>query len=144
MSETTAAPTYRKPLPNLDDPEYAPFWQAAKEHRLVMQRCSACGHVRWPAGPVCTECLSLEHEWAELSGRGELFSWTSFHQGYHPEWAKETPYNVSMVKLEGGPIMLTNVTGVDDAELRLGLPLEVWFDDVTDEVSIPKFRPTRS
>ncbi len=132
---------YRKPLPNLEDPQYAPFWAAAKEHRLVMQRCTECGHVRWPANPNCTECLATGVEWAELSGRGELYSWTNFYQRYHPEWANEAPYNVSMVKLEEGPVMLSNVTGVEDADLDVGIALEVWFDDVTDEASIPKFRP---
>jgi uncharacterized OB-fold protein len=132
---------YKKPLPNLDDPAYAPFWAAAKRHELAMPRCTSCGHVRWPMNPACTECLAPEFEWATLSGRGELFSWTNFYQQYHPEWGKEAPYNVSMVKLPEGPVMLTNVTGVDDADLRLGMPLEVWFDDVTPDVSIPKFRP---
>lgn len=138
---TTEPGEYRKPLPNLEDPLYAPFWDAAREHRLVMQRCTECGHVRWPANPACTECLATDYEWADLSGRGELFSWTTFHQRYHPEWANEAPYNVSMVKLAEGPVMLSNVTDVADADLAIGMALEVWFDDVTDEVSIPKFRP---
>lgn len=139
----TATTDYAKPLPNREDPQYAPFWEAAKGHRLVMPRCTQCGHIRWPANPVCTECLAPDFEWAELSGRGELFTWVNFFQGYHPEWAKETPYNVSLVKLEEGPVMLTNVTDAADEDLKIGLPMEVWFDDVTDEVAIPKFRPRR-
>jgi uncharacterized protein len=141
MAETTTETEYRKPLPNLEDPHYAPFWAAAKEHRLVMQRCTACRHIRWPVHPFCTECLSPDVEWAELSGRGELFTWTRFFQGYHPEWAKETPYNVCLVKLEEGPIMLSNMVDVTHEDLRVGMPVEITFDDVTPEVSIPKFRP---
>lgn len=132
---------YKKPLPDVSDPTWAPFWEAAKRHQLAMQHCVDCGHLVWPAGPVCTECLSANLEWRDLSGRGTLFTWTRFHQGYHPEWAKETPYNVSLVMLEEGVIFLTNVTNVADDDLSLGMPLDVWFDDVTDEVSIPKFRP---
>lgn len=132
---------YRKPLPNTEDPLWAPFWQAAKRHELSMQRCQDCSHVVWPAQSFCTECLSSRLEWTALSGRGELFTWTHFHQGYHPEWAKETPYNVSLVKLEEGVIFLTNVVETEREDLRLGMPLEVVFDDVTESVSIPKFRP---
>ncbi|MEE8421814.1 MAG: Zn-ribbon domain-containing OB-fold protein [Dehalococcoidia bacterium] len=135
---------YTKPLPRIDeqtDPDSRAFWEAAGEHRLVMQRCSQCGHIRWPIGPVCTQCLAEQFEWQTLSGRGELHSWVNFYQPFHPEWAKEAPYNVSLVKLEEGPIFLSNVVECDDSELAVGAALELVWEDATDEISIPKFRP---
>lgn len=136
-----ATTEYRKPLPNLEDPAWAPFWAAAKQRRLSMPRCQECRHVVWPVQPSCTECLSPRLAWEDLSGRGELFSWVHFHQGYHPEWAKETPYNVALVRLDEGIVFLTNLVDCDREALRLGMPLEVVFDEVTETVSIPKFRP---
>ena len=135
------AVAYNKPLPNLDDPLWAPFWAAAKRHQLAMPACQDCGHVVWPVQPSCTECLSPRLEWRDLSGRGELFTWTHFHQGYHPEWAKETPYNVSLVKLDEGVVFLTNVVGCEREDLKVGMAVEVTFDDVTSTISIPKFKP---
>lgn len=134
---------YTKPLPNLEqaDDESRAFWAAAHEHRLVMQRCIECGHIRWPIGPVCTQCLAEGFEWQTLSGKGELWSWVNFYQPFHPEWAKEAPYNVAIVRLEEGLLFLTNVVGCEDADLSVGMPLEIVFEDATEEVSIPKFRP---
>ncbi len=135
---------YNKPLPQIDertDPDHRAFWEAAKEHRLVMQRCSDCGHIRWPTGPVCTSCLSESWEWHDMSTKGELWSWVNFYQPFHPEWAKEAPYNVSLVKIENGPLFLANVVECEDSDLAVGMSVELIFDDVTDEVAIPKYRP---
>ena len=133
---------YTRPLPALDDrtdPESRAFWAAAHDHRLVMQRCTACDHIRWPIGPVCTQCLAPEFEWQQMSGKAELHTWVNFYQGFQPEWAKESPYNVALVKLEEGPIFLSNVVA-DDDDLAVGVALELTWEDATDEVSIPKFK----
>ena len=101
--------------------------------------CTDCNHIRCPIGPVCTQCLAEQFEWHEMSGKAELHTWVNFYQGFHPEWAKESPYNVALVKLEEGPIFLSNVVA-DDDDLAVGIALELVFDDVTDDVSIPKFK----
>jgi uncharacterized OB-fold protein len=130
---------YTKKLPVIDD-LHRPFWDGCRAGVLKMQRCRDCGHQWWPIGPVCTACLSTDFEWVDLSGRGELWSFIVYHHKMNAAWADDLPYNVALVRLEEGPTMVSNVVGTDLADLEVGLPLEVTFDAVTDEVSIPRFR----
>ena len=81
-------------------------------------------------------------EWAEASGRGKLYSWTIFYQVYDPAFAEDIPYNVGLIELEEGPSFYSNVVECKNEDLYVGMPLEVTFDDVTEEISLPKFRPT--
>jgi uncharacterized OB-fold protein len=73
-----------------------------------------------------------------------VFSYVIFHRPYHPGFKGELPYNVSIVELDEGPRMITNVVGVAHDELRIGMQVEVIFDDVTEDVTLPKFQPSRS
>lgn len=129
-----------KPLPRVT-PELAPFLAAARERRLVVQRCSGCGELRFPPRELCSRCWSREAEWVPVSGRGEVFSFYWMHQVYHPGFAAEVPYAVVIVALEEGPHVLSNMVGCSREELRIGLPVEVTFEDASDEVTLPKFRP---
>lgn len=128
---------YDKPLPVIDE-HARPFWEACKSHRLVTQRCLNCGHLRWPLGPACTNCLSPEYEWAELAGEGEVYSFIVYHHAFHPAFKDDLPYNVALIRLDEGHTMIANVVGGDVA---VGQRVRVEFDDVTDEVAIPRFRP---
>lgn len=143
MATTTpgeqATKTYTGPLPNIND-HNRPFWEAAKQNELRMQRCTACGHIRFPVNPVCTVCLSPDSEWAKLSGRGEVFAKLVYHRAFNPAFADTIPYNVVMVQLEEGPRMFSNVVGTPDDQFKVGDPLEVVFDAVTEDVTIPRFR----
>jgi uncharacterized protein len=130
---------YEKPLPVIEDWN-RPFWTAAKEGALSLQQCSDCGHIRSPINHVCPQCLSPRHEWVRLSGRGTVLSSIVFHQVYHPAFAQDVPYNVSLIQLEEGPRMLSNVVGVPPSEVRVGEAVVATFDAVTPEVSIPRFR----
>lgn len=136
MSEPTPP---AKPLPTLDDTN-RPFWQACKDGVLKMQRCGDCGHVRYPINHVCPECLSDRFDWHALSGRGTVFSAIVFHQVYHAAFAGDVPYNVSLIQLEEGPRMFSNVVGDPPSEVRVGDAVEVVFDPVDDEISMPRFR----
>jgi uncharacterized OB-fold protein len=133
-------PAVAKPLPEIT-PEMAPFWEAARRHQLVVQQCGGCGAYRFPARELCSRCLSRASTWVPVSGRGTVFTWAVMHQASHPGFAAEVPYAVVTVELEEGARLLTNVVGCDVRELRVGLPVEVVFDDVTAEVTLPKFRP---
>jgi uncharacterized OB-fold protein len=126
-------------LPQIDDD--APFWEAAADHELRMQQCGECGRIWWPPGPVCPSCWSRDHEWVELSGRGEINTWVVFHRAYFEEFEDRVPYNVAEIELEEGPRYLANVVGCENDDLYRGMPVEVVFEDVTDEVTLPKFRP---
>ena len=128
-----------RPLPE-GDRALAPFFAAAKERRLVVQRCARCGTLRFPPRELCTSCLSTEIEWADVSGRGEIFSFNVMHQVYHPAFAAEVPYAVVVVKLAEGPKMISNLVDCPLDAIRIGMPVEVVFETMTDEITLPKFR----
>jgi uncharacterized OB-fold protein len=131
--------TYKRPLPRIT-PDNLPFWEAARRHQLRLQRCGACGRVWWPPGPLCPHCLCEHFEWAQLSGRGTVSSFVVFHKAYFPSFADAIPYAVVQVELEEGPRLIADLVDVSPSEVRIGLPVTVVFDDVTPEISIPRFR----
>ena len=134
---------YAKPLPQVT-PEMKPFWDAARRHELVVQRCTGCGTHRFPARDICSRCLSRDAAWTPVSGRGSVFSWAIMHQVYHPGFAAEVPYAVVVIELDEGARLVSNLVDCPPADIRAGMPVEVVFDDVASDVSLPKFRPRRS
>jgi uncharacterized OB-fold protein len=116
------------------------FWfEAAKEHRLVVQRCASCQVLRHPPGPQCPQCQSFEWDVVEASGRGTLYSWVVAHHPRHP--AFDYPLLVALVELEEGTRLITNLTGVTADDLEVGMPLVVDWLDADDELSLPLFTP---
>jgi uncharacterized OB-fold protein len=85
-------------------------------------------------------CLSEDFEWTKLSGKGTVFSFVTFHQVYHPAYKGDVPYNVSIIQLDEGPRMISNVVGVPPSDVAVGQKVEVLFDHVSDECTIPRFR----
>jgi len=134
---------YAKPLPQVT-PEMKPFWDAARRHELVVQRCTGCGTHRFPARDICSRCLSRDAAWTPVSGRGSVFSWAIMHKVYHPGFAAEVPYAVVVIELDEGARLVSNLVDCAPADIRAGMPVEVVFDDVASDVSLPKFRPRRS
>ncbi len=128
--------SYNKPLPDIDTLN-KPFWDAARESRLVVQHCTACGDVHFPPGPVCPQCLSDAQDWQTVSGRGTLAGWVDFHRAYWDGFKDSLPYRCCLVKLAEGPVLVSNLVG--QAEPKFGAPVKVVFDAVTDEVTLPKF-----
>lgn len=131
---------YKKPIPAITA-EMRPFFAAAKRHQLVVQRCTQCGRHRFPAREICSHCLSRASEWMPVSGAGEVFSYNIMHQVYHPGFADEVPYAVVVVQLQEGAKMNSNLVGVPPQAIRIGMPVRVVFEDITDEVTLPKFAP---
>jgi uncharacterized OB-fold protein len=127
------------------DPETQPFWDAAREHRLEIQRCADCRVFRWPPQLTCANCQGEDHEWVELSGRGTLYTYIIVHQPVLAQWRDSGPYNIIQVALEEAPEirMTSNAVEVDNSQLKVEMPLEVVFDDVTAEDTIPRWRPRR-
>lgn len=130
---------YDKPLPTLTD-ENRPFWAACREGRLSLQRCGGCGHLRYPINAFCPRCLGDVFNWHDVSGRGSVFSYVVFHQAYHPGFKAAVPYNVALVQLDEGPRMYSNVVGTSNEQVKVGDRVEVTFEPVTPEISIPRFR----
>jgi hypothetical protein len=136
---TPAKPVSAKPIPQIE-PAMAPFFAAAREHRLVVQRCAGCGALRFPARELCSGCLGTTAAWVPVSGRGEVFSYNVMHQIYHPGFAGDVPYAVVVVKLAEGPKLTTNLVDCSPAAITIGMPVEVVFDDVSSDVTLPRFR----
>ncbi len=116
------------------------FYQFCKDHELRFQRCSGCGAWRHIPRDMCAKCGSFEFEWARSNGRGKVFSWTTAMQPMMPQFAAHIPYSPVIVELDEGVRMVTWLADVKPDELRLGMPVEVVFDDVTPDVTLPKFR----
>lgn len=127
------------------NPEVAPpddvtagWWDATREHRLMVQTCRHCGHAQHPPRAVCTACSAMDGlELTDASGRGMVDSWTVVHRAPRPEVA--TPYTLARVRLAEGPIVLTviDVPG----EPALDDPVEVAWSDLPDGRALPIFRP---
>jgi uncharacterized protein len=138
--------TSSKPVPITDDAS-RPFFDAARQGVLLLRRCHACGTFMSPTGgiatplrPRCLTCFSAELAWTPASGQATLYSFALMHQVYDPAFADEVPYNIAVVELDEGVRMTTNVVGCANAELWIGMPLEVTFERVSEDVAVPKFR----
>ena len=131
---------YDKPKPRTDDIS-APYWQAAKEHRLVAQKCSMCSTMMFPPVAVCESCLSPDLDWITLSGKGSVWSFIVMYQKYYESFADDIPYNVAVVRSEEGLKFVTNLAGIDNDDIRVDMPVEVTFDDVDADLTLPKWRP---
>ena len=132
---------YEKPLPQVN-PDNRPFWDGCKQHALRFQKCVDCGHVRWPPSAICPECHSSETQWIVSTGKGTVYTYAVYHRAYHKAFENDLPYITAIVKLEEGPHLLTNIVGCSPAEVRCDMPIEVTWEDITEEFSLPKFRPT--
>jgi uncharacterized OB-fold protein len=125
----------------LADATTLPWWQAAAEHRLVVQRCVPCGHTRLPPAPVCPRCRSEEADWREVSGRGEVYTYTLVHRPVAA--GQELPFVIAVVALEdaGGVRMISNLVDVDPGALEIGMPVELVWEDMSADLAVPRFRP---
>ena len=146
MSAETATPAPatepvrpRRKLPR-PTPESQPFWDGCARHELVIQRCDSCRRFWFPPSNRCQHCWSTEFTWRPVTGRARLYSFTVFHRAYAAELADQLPYVVGVVELEEGPRLITNVVGCEPADVRVDMPVEVVFDDISDEITLHAFR----
>jgi uncharacterized OB-fold protein len=131
---------YLKPLPTIT-PLNQPYWDGLKNRALRMQRCDGCGKVWYPAAPFCPRCWSRKLTWTTLSGRGRVSSWVVFHQSYFKGFENEIPYNVAEVELDEGPRLMTNLVGIANDDIKAGMAVEIVYDNVTEELTLARFRP---
>ncbi|WP_067180535.1 bifunctional MaoC family dehydratase N-terminal/OB-fold nucleic acid binding domain-containing protein [Microtetraspora niveoalba] len=116
------------------------FWfEAAREHRLLIQRCASCGTLRHPPGPCCPECGSFEWDTVRASGDGHVYSFVVNHHPRHP--AFEFPMIVAVVELAEGTRLITNLVGVTPEEVEIDMPVVLDWVDADPELSLPVFRP---
>ena len=137
-----AESTRPKPLPVITE-ENRPFWEGCQQGKLLLQQCSKCYHYQFYPRLYCMQCSSETLHWVEANGRGVIYSFTIIYQNKSPEFVHETPYNVAIVQLEEGPRLVSNIVDVGATELQVDLPVTVVFDQVTDTITLPRFRPLR-
>lgn len=114
-----------------------PFWRSVSERRLSLQCCRGCGAFRYPPGPICPECLSEDSDWQPVSGKGEILSWVVFHRHYLP--AYKPPYNVIAVRLDEGPLFMSNLEGVAPEGDWIGRRVELVYATMPDGFVLPRF-----
>lgn len=137
---------YMKPLPPIDE-DSVEFWEAAKRHVLMIQRCENCGTYYFPAS-YCNKCnigfttpWATNMQWVNASGKGRVLSFTVIHHPYVPTFKDDIPYNVAIIELEEGPLMQSSIVDCDNEDIRAGMPVEVVFEDVTKDITLPKWKP---
>src|SRR3990170_8316358 len=133
---------YKLPIPTADEASEL-FFRGARERRLMLLRCAQCGRHRLPGRERCADCWSTDAEWVQASGRGKLYTFGIMHQQYYPAFADVIPYNYAPVELEEGPRLVTSIVDCPNEELRVDMPVEAAFDDVSEETTLVRFRPAQ-
>lgn len=133
-----------KPRPDMSD-EMAYFWQQARSGVLVQHYCTACHTYLSPPAYSCVVCHSGGDQitWRAVSGRGTVHTFNVYHRPYHPGFAEDLPYNTAIVELDEGPLLATRITGCDNRDISVGMPVRVTFVEHNGdpEVLLPMFTP---
>ena len=131
---------FSRPVPALEERTQA-FWRACRAGRLEFTHCRPCGFLIHPSLPICPKCRGRELDTKQVSGRGHLHSYTVNHQPWFP--GQEVPYVIALVELaeQAGLRLMTNLVNCPIERAEIGMPLQVVFENVTDEVALPLFEP---
>ena len=119
----------------------APMWESIERRRMMLQRCRTTGTYFYPPGPGSPDCLEGGWEWTEISGRGIILSWAIFHRQYLP--AYPVPYNVVAVRLEEGPVIISNLEGDVPAGAWIGYEVLMTYVKMPDGITLPRFKLLR-
>jgi uncharacterized OB-fold protein/acyl dehydratase len=138
--EETERERPRRPRPALTQ-DNAFWFEGARQHRLLIQRCKQCGTLRHPPSPMCAECRSYEWDVVDASGRGTVYSFVVNHYPQVP--AFDYPLAVGLIELEEGTRLVANVIGIDPGDIRIGMPVEVEWVDHAPDLTLPAFRPEK-
>lgn len=120
-------------------PETIKFWEGCKEGKFLLQKCDDCGKVIYYPRALCPACMSSSISWIPSAGKGEVYTFSVHHRG--PTKGFKTPYVVALIDLEEGVRVMSNVVGCDPNDVRIGMKVEVVFEQLTDEIFLPKFKP---
>ena len=129
--------------PPLANTTTLPWWEAAAEHRLVAQRCDDCGHTQHPPAPICSECRGEALGWLELPGGGEVYTFTTVHRPVAGDM--QLPFVIAVIALDdaNGLRMISNLVEVEPGDIEIGMRVELVWEDMSDELAMPRFRPAR-
>ncbi len=119
-----------------------PFWDAARKHILLIQKCGDCGFRNYPPKPYCDHCGSENLAYERVSGRGQIYSYTITYEARVPSFKEKVPYMTVAVELgeQPGLLMVTNLLGGDPQQVKIGQQVEVAFEQINDEITLPQFR----
>lgn len=131
---------YNKPLPRPSEIT-RPFWDAAREGRIIVQKCETCGHTQHPPRPLCTNCWNDRLAWLQCSGEGEVYTYTVCHWATMLSFKNDTPYIVAMVDLPEGVRLNGGIVNCPLDRIKVGLKVKASFASVTDEVTLVNFAP---
>jgi len=132
-----------RPLPQPMTPEAKPYWDALKERKLMLPKCTDCGHTFFYPRILCPACHSRSIGWVQASVKGRLHAFGIAHQTFNKAYKVPPPYVLAMIELEEGPRMLSNLINVapDPKTIKCDMPVEVVFHPLTDDVTLPLFQP---
>ncbi len=137
------ANTWNKPLPSVDE-DIETFWKALKRHEFTLFRCKTCGAWYWPVA----FCRNHENEpyygnleWTRASGKGKIFAFNIHYRAFHPGFLGDVPYVYALIALDEGPMFGSMITGCKPEEVEIDMPVEVFFEDINEEFTLPKFKP---
>lgn len=128
-------------IPPRTTPLSEPYWEGCRNAELRLQHCLDCGHVQLPPRPHCTLCRGEQLEWRAASGRGQVESFTWVHMPLTEAWADDVPYAVALIRLDEGPMMMSNLRQCSEAQLAVGLNVLVTFEARSESIHLPQFRP---
>ena len=130
---------YTKPLPVMEGLA-GEFYDWCKKEDLHFQKCTSCGTLRHVPREMCAECNSFEWEWVRSTGRGTVYTWVVVNRALHPAFAHDGPYADVVVEMEEGVRLLSTVVDCPPEELEIGMPVELTYDAVTEDVTLPRFK----
>lgn len=131
---------YEKPVPAID-PDSAPYWEGARDGRLMIQRCKKTGQAFLYSRQLVPGVDDSQVEWIEASGKGEVYSFTVARRPAGAAFQGDCPYVVASVTLDEGARIMSNIVTDDVAAVKIGMRVETFFDAVSEDLTIPKFRP---
>ncbi len=132
--------TITRPLPTITE-DHAEFWVATKAHELKLQKCDRCSRFWYYPGPVCHYCSSREFTWTAVSGRGTIYSYSVLERAKGNPFEDDVPITIILVRLEEGPVMMSNLVDYEPGQLAIDAPVVVDYEDVDERVTLPVFRP---
>ena len=140
MTQQTQPPPIPPPVPQ---PESDFYWEKCKVHELWLRHCKSCDQTYFYPRDICPHCFSRDTDWVQSTGRGTLHTFSIVHRGPTPAFRDRAPYIAAIVDLDGGARIPTNLVEVepDPAVVKVGMAVELVFEDLDENISLPKFRP---
>jgi uncharacterized OB-fold protein len=130
-----------RPVAPASNPNTKIFWDGCRRGEFLLQRCLACGALRHPPSPVCPKCLSPDDEWIKAGGRGQIYTFAVARQPLRRGWEDAVPYVVAVVEIDEGPRVLSNIVNVAPERVRIGMVVELMFEQLEGGGNLPVFQP---